>query len=298
MNVGFIGIGGMGLGMVRNLLKAGHAVTVYNRTRSRAEELLPDGATLADRPSDTCRGDAVISMLADDRAVEQLILESDFLAALAPGVVHCGMATISAGLAARLVEVHATAGRAYCSAPVFGRPPAAAAAQLFIVAAGAPAALAKCQPLFDVLGQRTFIVGEDPVAANVIKISGNFMLASLIETMGEAFALVRKYGIDPAQYLEVMTNSIFPAPVYKGYGGMIASDRFEPAGFKLALGLKDIRLALAAADAVTMPMPIASLVRDHYMTAMARGYGNIDWAGLALISAEAAALPRRSEGGL
>lgn len=292
MNVGFIGVGAMGQGMVRNLLQAGHAVTIYNRTRGRAEALAANGAVVVATAADVCRAsEIVISMLADDRAVEALVFgEDEFLQALAPNAVHVSMATISVALGERLTQAHASAGSVYVSAPVFGRPPAAASAQLFVIAGGPAAALARCQPLFDAMGQRTFVVGERPAAANIVKISGNFMLASLIETLGEAFALTRKHGIDPEQFLEVLTNSIFPAPVYKNYGGMIARDTYEPAGFKLALGLKDIRLALAAADGVTMPMPAASVIRDQYLTAMTRGYQDLDWAALGRVCADDAGL--------
>lgn len=294
MQVGFVGIGAMGLGMVRNLLKAGHAVTVWNRTPDRAAVLVAEGATLAATPAACAAAEVVISMLADDASTEAIVLAPTFLAALRPDTVHVAMATISVALADRLTAAYAAQGHAYLSAPVFGRPPAAAAAQLFIVAAGAPAALARCTPLFAAMGQRTFVVGERPAAANVVKVSGNFMLASMIEAMGEAFALVRKQGLDPDQFLEVLTNTIFPAPVYKIYGGLIASDQYEPPGFTLRLGLKDVRLAQAAADAAMVPMPLAGLLHDQYMTAIARGYGDFDWAGIARLSAEAAGLPPRA----
>jgi 3-hydroxyisobutyrate dehydrogenase-like beta-hydroxyacid dehydrogenase len=148
--------------------------------------------------------------------------------------------------------------------------------------------------VFKAMSQRIFVVGEQPSAANVIKVSGNFLLASMIESLGEAFALVRKHGLSPDQFLEILTNTIFPAPVYKMYGGLIASDKFEPPGFKLALGLKDVRLAQAAADAAMVPMPLAGLLHDRYMAAIARGYGDFDWAGIARLCAEDAALPTRS----
>lgn len=291
MQVGFIGTGAMGVGMVRNLLTAGHAVTVWNRSPDKAAELAADGARVAAGVAECARQDIVISMLADDAAVEQVVLVPAFLDALRADTVHVSMATISVALGDRLAAVHRERDRAYVSAPVFGRPPAAAAAQLFIVAAGDGDALARCAPLFQALGQRTFIVGDRPAAANVVKVSGNFMLASMIEALGEAIALVRKQGLDPAQFLEVITSTIFPAPVYKLYGGLIASDNYLPAGFTLRLGLKDVRLAQAAADAAMVPMPLAGLLHDQYMTAIARGYGDFDWAGIARLSAEAAGLP-------
>ena len=292
MNVGFVGTGAMGEPMVRNLLKAGHAVTVHNRRAERSDALEADGARVANDIADVARQDVVISMLADDRATESMILDSGFIGAMAPQGVHVCMATISAALADRLSEAHASAGTAYVSAPVFGRPPAAAAAQLFVVAAGTDAHLARCQPLFDAMGQRTFHVGGTPSAAHVVKIAGNFMLASMIESFGEACALTSRHGVSATQLVEVLTNSVFPVPAYKVYGGLLASGQFEPAGFPLRLGLKDIRLALAAADSKNVAMPVASLVRDHYLKALTRGYAEYDWAALGLISMEDAGVGR------
>ena len=294
MQIGFIGIGAMGVGMVRNLLKAGHAVTVWNRTEARAAELVADGAILANAPTAAATQELVITMLADDGAIEEIAMAPSFLQALRPDAIHVCMATISVALAERLTAAHQAAGRAYVSAPVFGRPPAAAAAQLFILAAGPVSTLARLEPVFKVLGQRTFVVGAQPSSANVVKVTGNFMLAAMIETLGEAFALVRKHGIAADQFLDVITNTVFPAPVYKMYGGLVASDTYEPAGFNLRLGLKDVRLAQSAADAAMVPMPLAGLLHDQYMTAIARGYGDFDWAGIARLSAEAAGLPVKS----
>jgi 3-hydroxyisobutyrate dehydrogenase-like beta-hydroxyacid dehydrogenase len=291
MDVGFIGLGHMGQGMARNLLKAGHRVTVYNRTRSKAAALTADGALIADRPADACRGEAVLTMLADDRAVEGVVFGADgILAALGPGKAHVSMSTISVALSERLAEAHAKAGQVYLAAPVFGRPDVAAAGKLFVVAAGADEAIARHQTLFDAIGQRTFVMGESPAVANVVKLSGNFLIASVLESLGEAFALIRKWGIDPERYLELLTNSLFAAPIYKTYGSLIAAQRYEPAGFKLSLGLKDVGLALAAAEAKEMPMPIASLVRDHLLAAIAHGEADSDWSALARVAARNAGL--------
>jgi 3-hydroxyisobutyrate dehydrogenase-like beta-hydroxyacid dehydrogenase len=292
MKIGFVGIGAMGECMVRNLLKAGYAVSVFNRTRERAAALVSDGAQLAERIEDAAACEIVITMLANDEATIGTVLDSGFRQAMPANGIHICMATISAELGQTLAAAHAADGRGYVSAPVFGRPPAAVAAQLFVAAAGEASALARCQPLFDAMGQKTFVVGSTPEAANVVKISGNFMIASLIETFGEACALTRNYGIDPAQFLEVMTSSIFPAPIYKIYGGLIANQQFEPAGFKLRLGLKDIRLALAAADDKEIALPMASLIRDNYLKALTRGYEDLDWAALALVAQEDAGLKR------
>ena len=290
MNVGFIGLGNMGQPMARNLLKAGHHLLVYNRTRSRAEELLAEGARLAESARDACRGDVVITMLADDRAVEEVVTGADLVSNLAPNTVHVSMSTLSVALSRRLAELHAQAGRAYVSAPVFGRPEAAAAAKLFIVTAGPSEAIERCRPLFDALGQKTFVVGPDAPAANVVKLAGNFLIASVLESLGEALALIRKSGIDPARFLDFLTSSLFTAPVYKTYGAIIVQEKYHPPGFKAILGLKDVRLALAAAEAAAVPMPIASLVRDRLLTAIAQGHQDLDWSVVARIAAENAGL--------
>lgn len=291
MKVGFIGLGNMGAGMARNLIKAGHEVIVHNRTRSRAEELQQEGATLADTPGDASHGDVVITMLADDRAVAQLAFgPNGILSALASNSIHISMSTISVALSDRLAETHESKGAAYVAAPVFGRPAAAEAAQLAIIAAGPAGVLERCQPLFDAMGRRTFVVGDKPSSANLLKLIGNFMLASVIETLGEGFALGRKGGLDPALLLDVLTNTLFPAPVYKNYGGMIVRQEFEPAGFKLPLGLKDVRLVMEAAESLNVPLPVASLVRDHFITALAQGWEEKDWSAVSMVSAEAAGL--------
>ncbi len=291
MNVGFIGLGSMGLPMARNLAKAGHSVTAWNRTRARAEELKGDGARIAERPQEACQGDAVFSMLADDSAVEELFLgPGNLVAALGARTVHISSSTISVELARRLVAAHQAAGRDFISAPVFGRPSAAEAAQLIIAVAGPPQAIARCQPLLDALGRKTVIVGQDPPAANVFKLAGNFLISSTLEALGEAFTLLRKSGVDPRIFYETMTASLFAAPVYKGYGSLILEGKFQPAGFKVLLGLKDVRLVLGAADAVSVPMPFANIVRDHLLTAVARGWQDDDWSSLARVVEENAGL--------
>jgi len=291
MKVGFIGLGSMGSAMARNLLKAGHEVTVYNRTRARAEELARAGAKLAATPAETASGEVVITMLADDHALEDVLLGSgDLLARLRPDQIHVSMSTISVELSRNLVEAHSRHGTGFVSAPVFGRPEAAEAAKLFVVAAGPNAAVAKCEPLFSAVGQKTFILGEDPPAANVLKLSGNFLIVSTLECMGEAFALVRKYGIDPQQYLEILTSSFFSAPFQKNYGGIIAQQKYDPPGFTLRLGAKDVRLIMAAADAANVPMPVASVLHDRFLTGISRGLGEKDWSAIAQLQAESAGL--------
>ena len=292
MKIAFIGLGSMGLPMATNLLKAGHDLIVYNRTRSRADELAKQGARAAGSPREAAAGSEVlITMLADDAAVESVMFgDQGALLDLPRGAIHASMSTIGHALSRRLNGEHQTRGQSYIAAPVFGRPEAAQAAKLWIVAAGAAQAIERCRPLFDVMGQGVEVVGDDPPRANVVKLAGNFILACALEAMGEAFALVRKYGVDPSRFLEIVNGRLVRSPIYENYGNLIASRRWEPAGFKLRHGLKDVRLALAAGDEVNAPMPIASLVRDHYLAAMARGWGDIDWAALARLSAVNAGL--------
>lgn len=291
MDIGFIGIGNMGLRMARNLLRAGHHLVVYNRTRTKAEQLAPDGAVIGDNPADACHGDAVITMLSDDSAVERIVFGEDgILSALGRNCIHISMSTISVALSERLAAAHAKADQRYVAAPVFGRPEAAAQAKLFIIAGGKRLDIERCQPLFDAMGQKTFNVGEHQPAANTIKLSGNFLISSMLESLGEAFALVRKSGIDPHLYLDILTGTLFSAPVYRTYGAIIADEKYEPAGFRLALGLKDIRLALAAAEEKAVPMPVASLIREHYLEEVAIGEGDADWSALARLAARHAGL--------
>jgi 3-hydroxyisobutyrate dehydrogenase-like beta-hydroxyacid dehydrogenase len=292
MKIGFIGLGNMGSGMAANLIEAGHALTVYNRTPAKAEALLAKSATLAETPSDAARGDVVITMLADDAAVEGVVFGVDgVLAGLQPGSIHISMSTISVALAEQLASAHQAAGQGFVAAPVFGRPEAAVAGKLFIVAAGEPKTLQECQPLFEALGQRTFAIADEPPKANLIKLSGNFLIAAVIETLGEAFALVTKAGIDRAGYLEILVNTLFAAPVYKTYGGIIADQRYAPPGFKAMLGFKDIRLALEAAEALQVPMPVASLLHDRFLTLLATGAGELDWSALAALASRDAGDP-------
>ncbi len=287
MKVGFIGLGNMGIGMVASLLRAGHEVTVYNRTPSKAQGLVEQGARAAAAVADTCRGDAVVTMLADDSAVEGVVFsEKGVIGSLGKGAIHVSMSTISVALAARLTAAHADAGQRFVAAPVFGRPEAAAAAKLFIVAAGAPDAVDACLPLFEAMGQKTFPIGHQPKAANLVKLSGNFLIASVIEGLGEAMALVGKAGVDQRQYLDLLTSTLFTAPVYKTYGGLIAEQRFEPPGFAASLGHKDIRLTLAAAETLRVPMPFAGVLHDRFLTLLAHGGEALDWSAIGQLAAK------------
>jgi len=287
MKVGFIGLGRMGAGMAGNLVQAGHEVTVYNRTPSRVQALVERGARDAARVRDACQGDAVITMLADDSAVEGVVYGDEaVIGRLGKGAIHISMSTISVALSERLAAAHRDVGQRFVAAPVFGRPDAAAAAKLFIVAAGTPDALDACSPLFEAMGQKTLTVGNDPPAANLVKLSGNFLSASVIEALGEAMALVGKAGVDRHQYVDLLTSTIFPAPAYKIYGQLIADQQFEPAAFAAPLGHKDIRLTLAAAEALRVPMPFASVLHDRFLSLLAHGGERMDWSALGSLAAK------------
>ena len=294
MKIGFVGLGNMGSGMARNLIKAGHTLTVYNRTRARAEEFHKLGARVADSPADVASDvDVFITMLADDHAVESVVFEpGKAMQALSAKRVHLSMSTISVALSRRLAAVHKEKDQYYVAVPVFGRPEAAAAGKLFIVAAGPSTQIEECKPLLDVMGQKTFALGEDASAANVVKLTGNFLITSVIESLAEAFALVRKSGLDPTRFLDVLTESLFAAPIYRTYGPIVASDKFDQTGFKLPLGFKDNRLVLAAAEEASVPMPVASLVHDRFVAAMAQGLANSDWSAIARITYQNAGLHR------
>jgi 3-hydroxyisobutyrate dehydrogenase-like beta-hydroxyacid dehydrogenase len=294
MKVGFIGLGMMGSGMARNLIKAGHTLVVFNRTRSRAEEFAKLGATVAANPGEAAASaEVLITMLADDHAVEDATLgPGRALQSLPAGAVHLGMSTISVALSRRLQSAHRERQQHYVAAPVFGRPEAAEAAKLFIVTAGGTEQIERCRILFDAMGQKTFVVDENAPAANVVKLTGNFLISTVIESMAEAMSLVRKSGVDTNKFLDVLTGSLFAAPIYKNYGGMIAANRFEPVGFKLPLGFKDNRLVLAAAEEAAVPMPMASLIHDRFVTAIAQGMSEDDWSAIARISFRSAGLEK------
>jgi len=225
-------------------------------------------------------------MLANDDAVEAVTFgDGGILASLRRGAAHVSSSTIGVALSERLTAAHAEAGVGFVAAPVFGRPEAAAAAKLFVVAAGAPATLQAISPVFDAIGQRTFVVSEEPKAANLVKLSGNFLIASVIESLGEAMALVGKAGVDKEEYLEIMTSTLFGGPVYKTYGRLIAREEFEPAGFAATLGLKDVRLVLSAGEALQVPLPVASLLRDRFLTLLANGGADLDWSAVGALAA-------------
>jgi 3-hydroxyisobutyrate dehydrogenase-like beta-hydroxyacid dehydrogenase len=292
MDLGFVGLGAMGQGMARVLLRAGHRVTVWNRSRERAASLAAEGAAVAGTPAEAARAGVVLSMLADDRAVEAVTAGPDgLLAGLPQGGVHVSMSTIGADTAEALARRHAEAGRAFVSAPVFGRPEAAAAAKLSVLVAGPAGAVARVTPPLKALGPKLFELGESPAAANVVKLAGNFLITAAIEGLAEAFAVVGKAGVDRATLLDVLVGTLFDAPVYRSYGKIVLEERFTPPGFILPLGLKDNRLLLEAGERLAVPLPLASLVRDRMLAAIANGHAAEDWSAFARGAREQAGLP-------
>jgi 3-hydroxyisobutyrate dehydrogenase-like beta-hydroxyacid dehydrogenase len=276
----------MGAGMAANLVAAGHEVTAYNRSPAKVQALVARGARGADQIADTCRGEVVVTMLADDAAVEAVVFgDGGVLANLGDRAIHVSSSTIGVALSERLAAAHGAAGQRFLAAPVFGRPEVAAAAKLFIVTAGPADAIAVCSPLFEAMGQKTFHFGDQAHIANLIKLSGNFLICAAIEALGEAMALVSKAGVDRRSFLELLTSALFTAPVYETYGGLIANQQFEPAGFAAPLGFKDIRLGLAAAESLRVPMPLGSLLHDRLLTLIARGDEALDWSAIGLLAA-------------
>lgn len=293
MKVGFIGLGAMGSAMASNLIKAGHEVTVWNRSPGPTAPLASLGAKVVKSADRAAQGEVLFSMLANDHAVRGVFFDDGLLDAMDKGTVHVNHGTISVALAREMVEAHAARGLDYIAAPVFGRPDVAAAGKLNILAAGKPHVIERVRPLLDAMGSRIWPLGDAPERANVVKIAGNFMLGAAIESMAEASALTRAHGVSAADFLEVMTSTLFAAPAYQGYGKLIAESRYTPAGFALPLGYKDIGLALAAADAKRVPLPLAGLLRDSLLEALSAGDEDVDWSIMAQVAARRAHLDER-----
>ncbi len=293
MKVGFIGLGAMGSAMASNLIKAGHEVTVWNRSPGATQPLASLGAKVVKSADRAAQGALLFSMLANDQAVRDVMLAGGLLDGMDPGTVHVNHATISVALAKELADEHATRGIDYVAAPVFGRPDVAAAGKLNILAAGKPAVIECVRPMLEAMGSRIWPLGDAPERANVVKIAGNFMLGAAIESMAEASALTRAHGVSAADFLEVMTSTLFAAPAYQGYAKLIAAQRYKPAGFALPLGYKDIGLALTAADAMRVPLPLAGVLRDSLLEALAAGDEDVDWSIMAEVAARRARLDER-----
>jgi len=289
--IGFIGLGNMGHAMAGSLLKAGYALTVYNRTSSKAEALTATGAQLASQPSEAVTtGGIVVSMVANDQALEEIVMSPGFLERLGPNGIHLSMSTVSPATSRKLAELHAEHGSTYVAAPVFGRPEAAASQQLWICVAGPRAAKERVQPVLMAVGQGIFDFGEEPGAANIVKLCGNFLSLSAMEAMAEALTLAEKSGLDRSAVIEMLTHTMFSAPVYQNYGKMIAEKRHTPVGFRQILGLKDVNLVREVAEHASMPMPLASLLHDRMLAGIAKGRGDMDWSALSLDVLENAGL--------
>jgi 3-hydroxyisobutyrate dehydrogenase-like beta-hydroxyacid dehydrogenase len=292
MKIGFLGLGQMGSAIASNLVRARHDVTVWNRSAEKARPLVAAGAKLGACPRDVAASsDAILSMLADDAALNSILSGDDgVLAGLKPGALHISMSTISVATSENAAARHSEHQQRFLAAPVFGRPEAAAAAKLFVVAAGSAKDLEFAKPLFEAISQRTYYVGEKPPAANLVKLCGNFMILASIEAMAEAMALGQKGGVPKAKLLEVLTGTLFDAPVFRTYGAILAEEKFRPAGFAAPLGLKDMRLASQAAEAERVPMPLLSLLRDHLLQTIATEGEDIDWSGIGRTIAKNAGL--------
>jgi 3-hydroxyisobutyrate dehydrogenase-like beta-hydroxyacid dehydrogenase len=292
MRVGFIGLGNMGAAIAGNLVRAQHDVAVWNRSIDKARPLTDAGAELTDSPKGAASGrDVVFTMLADDSALDSVMAgENGLLAGLRSGALHVSLSTIAVATADRIAATHRALGQHFLCAPVFGRPAAAAAAKLFVVAAGDLVDFQTANPLLSAMSQRVFHVGEKPSAANLVKLCGNFMILSAIESLGEAMVLAEKGGVEKTQLLEILTGSLFDSPIYRVYGPILAEEKFKPAGFAAPLGLKDMRLVGQSAEALRVPMPLLSLLRDHLLQAIAQEGEDVDWSAVALVSAKNAGL--------
>jgi 3-hydroxyisobutyrate dehydrogenase-like beta-hydroxyacid dehydrogenase len=284
MKIGFLGLGNMGQAVAANLLKGGHELLVWNRSPDASQALVAQGATAVSEPAQAFAAEVVFSMLADDNALRAVLLDSGLLQQLKGPLIHVNMATIAVKFAEELAGLHAARGVDYIAAPVMGRPNVAAAGKLNIIAAGSAQAIDTVQPLFDLIGSKTWRIGETPSSANVMKLAMNFMLVSAIEAMSEAAVLVTRHGLKSADLVELASSTVFPGPVYAGYGALIGERQYEPAAFKAVLGLKDVDLALAAAGQVSVHMPLADMVRAHLQDAMEHGQGEMDLAVLAEVA--------------
>ncbi len=288
--VGFIGLGNMGEPIAANLLASGYPLRVFSRDTRKAASLVTQGAAQSVKFAGTAvSGGIVITMLSDDRALEEIGMGGDELAlALGPGGIHVSMSTVSPEASRRVAAHHARFGVSYLASPVFGRPEAAAARKLWICLSGAANAKERVLPLLQILGQSIFDFGEDAGSANVVKLAGNFMIASAVEAMAEAMAFSQKNGIDSARFIEMMGQTLFACVVYQNYGKALVNRKYDPPGFRLALGLKDVDLVLKTASESKTPMPLASLLHDRLISGVAKGRGELDWSILGQDVAEQA----------
>lgn len=277
--IGFIGLGNMGLNMAKNLIAAGYHLQVYNRTAEKADELEQSSITKCKTPAEAARNvSVVITMLADDNVVNESVTGDDgILKTLQKGGLHISMSTISPDVSQHLAELHKNAGSSYLTAPVFGRPEAAAAKKLWICVSGDQQSKDTAKPILECMGQGVVDFGEDAGGANVVKIAGNFMIMSSLEIMAEAFTLAEKHGLDRVKVADFFGSTIFNAPIYQNYGKLIANKQYEPVGFKAKLGYKDARLAFKLAQQSETPMPVGTAIHNRLLSAVAKGWGDRDW---------------------
>jgi 3-hydroxyisobutyrate dehydrogenase-like beta-hydroxyacid dehydrogenase len=292
MKIGFIGLGNMGSAIAANLVRAGHEVAVWNRSPEKARGLVAQGAALSPSPKAAAAHEVVMTMLADDSALDEVLGGTEgLLEGLGRGALHISLSTISVRMADRITRLHRERGQRLVCAPVFGRPEAAAAAKLFVVAAGASADLDAASAIFSAIGQRVFNIGERPSSANLVKLCGNFAILSAIETMAEAMTLAEKGGVAGKQLLDVLTGTLFDTPVYRNYGAALVERRFKPAGFAAPLGLKDMRLVGESAEALRVPMPLLNVLRDHLLQTIDADGEDVDWSAIGRAVARNGGLP-------
>ena len=291
--IGFIGLGHMGSAMAANLAAGGRAVIGYLRQPERNAELQALGIKPTNKLTDLFDCDIVITMLPDDAAAHEIVFGGSSPAGLAsglkPGALHLSMSTISPTMSSSIAAEHARRGQNYVAAPVFGNPDAAKERELYVIAAGQSDQLDRCRSIFDLVGQRTFLIGSNPASANLVKLAGNAMTATTLEALGEVLALLRKRGVEPAKFIDIMTSTMFDSRVHKIYGAKMVQERYAP-GFAFPLALKDVRLALAEAEAAGVPMPSVGVVHDRLITGVARGHAGLDWSALGLVASEEAGL--------
>ena len=290
--IGVIGLGHMGSDFADNLIADGYQVTVYDLNEKHIAALVAKGATGAATLRDIAGCEAVLTSLPDDHALTEVTLgDGGLIHVLTPGAIHISMSTVSPGLSRRLAQQHGLAGQGYVAAPVLGNPDLAQTRKLFIILAGLPSAVARISPVLQRLGQRVFVLGDDAGSANLMKLAGNVLTALTLQGMGEVLALLRKGGVAPQVAFDVLTGSLFDGKVHKTYGAKIVDNHYSPPGMTTPLAIKDLRLALAEAEHLAVPMPAASLVHDRLVATIARGWAELDWSALGLLAASDAGLP-------
>jgi 3-hydroxyisobutyrate dehydrogenase-like beta-hydroxyacid dehydrogenase len=292
--IGFIGLGKMGEPMARNLLRAGYKLRVYNRTSVKAQALAGEGAEVVATLRDVVAPDGVVvSMVANDHALEEVVHGDNGIGkVLGAGGLHISMSTVSPQIAQKLSAFYQKQGASYLAAPVFGRPDAAAARKLWICVAGDVRSKERARPILEALGQQIFDFGENPEAANVVKLAGNFLIGAAIEAMAEAFTFAEKNGVSREKVADVFSQTFLACPIYQNFGKVIATQDYQPAGFKLSLGLKDMNLLNSVAATSLTPMPLGNLLQERLLSAMSKGRADMDWTALAIGASEDAGLSR------